>query len=79
MAKLTALKVKSLKDSGRYGDGQGLYFNIAPGGSKSWVQRIVVDGKRRDLGLGGYPKIGLADARAAANVNRQAVQEGTPP
>ena len=78
MAKLTALKVKSLKDSGRYGDGQGLYFNIAPGGSKSWVQRIVVDGKRRDLGLGGYPKIGLADARAAANVNRQAVQEGTP-
>ena len=46
MAKLTTLKVKSLQESGRYGDGSGLYLVIRPGGSKSWVQRVVIDGKR---------------------------------
>ena len=75
---MTAVKVKNLRQPGRYGDGQGLYLNIAPGGSKSWVQRIAVDGKRRDLGLGGYPAVGLAQARDSAGVNRQAVQAGNP-
>ena len=78
LSKLTAVKVKTLRQPGRYGDGQGLYLNIAPGGSKSWVQRIAVDGKRRDLGLGGYPAVGLAQARESAGVNRQAVQAGNP-
>ena len=29
---------------------------MAPGGSKSWVQRITIDGHRRDIGLGGWPR-----------------------
>ena len=78
MARLTAVKVKNLRHPGRYGDSQGLYLNVAQGGSKSWVQRIVVDGKRRDLGLGGYPTIGLAEAREKAVANRKAVREGQP-
>ena len=36
--------VKALSRPGRYGDGNGLYLNIAVGGSKSWVQRITIDG-----------------------------------
>ena len=44
MAKLTALKVKAFREPGRYGDGGGLYLVIRPTGSKSWVQRAVVDG-----------------------------------
>ena len=53
MVKLTALKCKSISEPGRYGDGDGLYLVVAPSGSKSWVQRITIDGKRRDIGLGG--------------------------
>ena len=70
MPKLTALEVKNLRLPGMHGDGNGLYLNIAKGGSKSWIQRITVDGKRRDLGLGGYPAVSLAEARKLAAENR---------
>ena len=76
---LSAIKVKGLRKPGRYGDGQGLYLNVAPGGSKNWVQRITVDGKRRDLGLGGYPAISLARARGRAAENKTAIAEGKAP
>ena len=57
--------VRSLSKPGRYGDGPSstLYLNVAPGGSKSCVQRRVVAGKRRDIGLGGFPLVTLAEAR----------------
>ena len=73
MARLTAVKVKNLKLPGRYGDGDSLYPNVAPGGSKSWVQRLSIDGKRRGLGLGGYPAVSLAEARDQTVANRGAV------
>ena len=79
MASLTAAKVKSATKPGRYGDGAGLYLNIAVGGSKNWVQRIVVDGRRRDIGLGGYPAVGLSEARTLAAANRSAVAAGRDP
>ena len=79
MARLTAIEVKNLKIPGRYGDGNSLYLNVAPGGSKSWVQRISVDGKRCDLGLGGYPTVSLARARDLAVANTRAVQQGHNP
>ena len=52
MNRLTAAKVRSLTNSGRYSDGEGLYLNIARRVSKSWVQRICIYGIRRDIGLG---------------------------
>ena len=79
MGKLTVLKVKSLHEPGRYGDGDGLYLNVAKGGSRSWIQRIVIDGRRRDVGLGGFPTIGLADARRRAQDSRRAVADGGDP
>ena len=79
MARLTAIKVKNLKPPGRYGDGDGLYLNIAPGGSKSWMQRITIEGKRRDLGLGGYPGVSLAEARSLASDNKRAIRQGHEP
>jgi hypothetical protein len=79
VAKLGDVKVRNLRQPGRYGDGLGLYLNVSPGGSKSWVQRIVIDGRRRDLGLGGYPTVGLAEAREKAMANRRAVREGRSP
>ena len=79
MGSLTAFKANALSKPGRYGDGDGLYLNVAPSGSKSWVQRIVVDGRRRDIGLGPYPAVSLARARSIAHDNRTAVAEGRDP
>ena len=79
MGKLTALKVKALQKPGRYGDGAGLYLVVRPSGSKSWVQRAMVDGRRRDMGLGGYPVVSLAVARERAAANLTAVAVGHDP
>ena len=79
MAKLTALSVKALAKPGRHGDGGGLYLHVAPSGTKSWVQRIVIKEKRRDIGLGAYPSVTLAQARSLAADNRSAVSEGRDP
>ena len=79
MGKLTASKVKSITRRGLHGDGGTLYLAVAPGGSKSWVQRVTIDGKRRDIGLGGYPYVGLAAARQKAMENRTAIAAGRDP
>ena len=79
MGKLAALAAKTLNQPGRHGDGDGLYLNITPSGSKSWVQRIVIHGRRRDIGLGPYPAVSLARARSMAQENRSAVAEGRDP
>ena len=71
--------MKNLKLPGRYADGDGLHLNIAPGGSKSWIQRITVEGKRRDLGIDRYPGVSLAEARNLASDNKRAVREGRDP
>lgn len=51
MAKLTALTVKNAKP-GRHADGDGLYLFVKPTGAKTWLLRVQVEGKRRDIGLG---------------------------
>ena len=71
MAKLTKARIKSLVKPGRYPDGRGLYLRVAAGGSKQWVQRIVILGRRRDLGLGGYEDMPLEEVRALAAHNRK--------
>ncbi len=48
---LTVLQVRNAKP-GRHADGKGLYLLVKPSGSKSWVLRAQVDGRRRDFGLG---------------------------
>ena len=60
---LTASQVKAKRKPGRYGDGNGLYLNVSKGLTKSWVLRVVVDGKRRDVGLGSCKTVPLAEVR----------------
>lgn len=79
MGKLTATKAKAITAPGLHGDGGGLYLRVAPGGSRQWLQRITIAGKRRDIGLGGFPAVSLAKARQAAEANRAAVAEGRDP
>ena len=76
---LTAAKAKALSEPGMHNDGRGLYLRVAKGGSKGWILRITVDGRRRDIGLGGYPAVTLAKARQLADGHRLAVAEGRDP
>ena len=50
----------------RVSDGNGLLLDVRPSGAKVWLCRITVNGRRRDMGLGGYPTVSLAQARKAA-------------
>ena len=79
MSKLTVAKVKALKAPGFYADGGTLFLRVAPGGSKQWMQRLTVNGRRHDLGLGGYPLVSLAEAREAAFENRKLARTGGDP
>lgn len=77
---LTAAKVKTAKP-GKYhdGGGTGLFLRVDANGGRFWVQRIVIHGKRREIGLGGFPVVGLAEARKAALANKQLAYSGGDP
>lgn len=79
MGKLTVKRIQSITKPGRYGDGGTLFLFVKPGGSKSWVQRLTIRGARRDIGLGGWPLVSLAEARDAAFENRRAARRGFDP
>ena len=66
--RLTAREVATATQPGMYADGAGLYLRVARG--KSWVLRYMLDGKAREMGLGGLAKVGLADARKKAAEKR---------
>ena len=76
---LTAGKVKSLTDPGTYADGEGLTLRVSESGTKSWVLRATIGGKRRNLGLGPYPSVGLGEARKLAEKHRQSIRDGINP
>lgn len=76
---VTAARLKTLKRPGRYRAGASLYLLISPRGTRSWVQRLMVDGTRRDIGLGGYPTVSLSEARDAAYENRRTARKGGDP
>ena len=64
---------------GRHADGNGLYLYVQPTGTRSWVQRIVVRGRRRELGLGAVTLVSLAEAREQALSNRRLARTGGDP
>ncbi len=75
---LNARKVETAKP-GRHGDGRGLFLYVKPSGSRSWVLRYQVQGRRRDLGLGAYPDVSLAMARQRVTEARRLIAEGDDP
>ena len=54
-------------------------LNVQPTGTRSWVQRLVIRDRRRELGLGGFPLVPLKDARAQALANRRLARAGGDP
>lgn len=57
----------------------GLHIQVLPSGAASWLLRILVGEKRREIGLGGYPDVTLAMAREKARDTREAVRNGIDP
>ena len=57
----------------------GLYIQTTPKGGKTWVLRVKVGTKRRDIGLGGFPTVTLAQARDKARAARDKIESGIDP
>ena len=64
---------------GHHIDGNGLYLYVQPSGARSWIQRLVIRGKRCELGLGSVSLVTLAEAREKAVANRKLAREGGDP
>ena len=79
MARLTALKVRSLVQPGRYGDGDGLWLQVRDANSRSWLFRYTRHGHARQMGLGPLSDVTLADAREAARAARKMLRDGSDP
>ena len=76
---LSAAFVRAIAEAGRYCDGQGLYLQVDPSGNRRWIQRLVIGGRRSELGLGGFPLVSLKEARTQAFDNRKIARAGGDP
>lgn len=76
-----ALAVSKVKTPGLHFVGYvtGLALQVKRSGSKSWILRSVIGGKRRDMGLGAYPSVSLAQARQKAAEARELIRQGVDP
>ncbi len=76
-----AIQVARLTKSGMHfvGGVDGLALQILPSGGRSWILRMTVGDKRRDMGLGGFPDVPLSQAREAARQARAKVRAGIDP
>ena len=79
MSGLNPKTVEHLSEPGRYLDSAGLYLVISNTGSKSWLLRYQLGGKRRDMGLGPFPTVKLKAARLAATEARSLLMQGLDP
>ena len=64
---------------GKHCDGAGLWLVKREDGGAQWVQRVTIHGRRREMGLGGFPTLGLAEARKVAERWRNVVAAGRDP
>lgn len=74
--KLTPRSVASKGKPGYYGDGNGLYLQVAQSGAKTWIFRFKLNGRAREMGLGGIHDVPLAQAREKAAEARKRVRDG---
>ncbi|MEJ8310116.1 tyrosine-type recombinase/integrase [Agrobacterium larrymoorei] len=81
MAAIHKLVAKGLSTlpPGKHEDGAGLRFLKRPDGRSWWILRITVYGRRREMGLGAYPAVTLAEARRMAEDARSFVRAGKDP
>lgn len=83
---LSALDVKRLQHPGKglnatfpVGGVSGLALQITPNGGRSWLLRVLIGGRRREIGLGGFPDVTLAGARERAREAKEKIRNGIDP
>jgi integrase len=78
---LSPIEVRRLEKPGLHAVGgvAGLLLQVTPTGARSWILRVTVGARRRDLGLGGFPDVPLADARDKARAMRELIAQGIDP
>ncbi len=78
---LGPLAVSRIRTTGLHfvGGVAGLALQVLPSGGRTWILRATMGGRRRDMGLGGFPDVPLADARAAARRARDQIRAGLDP
>jgi integrase len=80
--KLSAKRVESVTEPGRYGDGDGLWLQVTKIGdntTKAWIYRFMLDRRARHMGLGAFPLFGLADARKRRDDAAKLIADGIDP
>ena len=78
---LAVSKIAQAKKPGMHAVGgvDGLLLQVTKTGATSWMLRAMIAGKRRGMGLGSYPAVGVAAAREKARAARQQIEEGLDP
>ncbi len=76
---LSVQRIRGLTEPGRYFDGNGLYLQVTETAAQSWIQRLSIRGKARQVGHGPYPLVSLAVARAKALEFRKVARQGGDP
>ncbi|CAH36594.1 tyrosine-type recombinase/integrase [Burkholderia pseudomallei] len=77
--RLSAIGVEKAKAPGYLGDGGGLYLQVSPSLTKSWIFRFKLHGRSREMGLGPYTALSLAEARKRAEDCRRLLLDGVDP
>ena len=75
---LTHQRARNL-EAGKYNDGQGLWLHKRNKHGGKWIIRLFIEGKRREMGLGGWPDVSIAEARTKAASAREQVRNGENP
>lgn len=78
---LSGVQVHRLTKRGTHfvGDVPGLALQVLPSGSRSWVLRYCMKGRRREMGLGGYPEVTMKSAKQRARDARDLIWRGLDP
>nr|WP_255720296.1 site-specific integrase [Acuticoccus kalidii] len=76
---MTVAEVRAARTPGRYSDGAGLYLRVRTNGAKQWIFLFSLAKRRREMVLGAFPAMSLAEARRAVEAARSKVREGVDP
>lgn len=79
LARLSAKSVQNMRRAGYYPDGGGLYLQVSPAGTKSWIFRYTLNGKSREMGLGSTAAFTLEEARHRAQDARKLLADRLDP
>ena len=77
--RLSARTVVVASKPGYHSDGNGLFLQVSPAGTKSWIFRYSLNKRAREMGLGELTLVSLAEARQASLSSRNLLEEGVDP